>query len=85
MRHWLPAFLFWLFLAAECAAAPVHVRNFDVLVDVEKNGNIVVSESLSVDIPAEGTFHGIFRDIPLGSRRPGQRAAAVDEIGRAHV
>ena len=80
MRHWLPAFLFWLFLATECAAAPVHVRNFDVLVDVEKNGNIVVSESLSVDIPAEGTFHGIFRDIPLGSRRPGQRAAAVDVL-----
>ncbi len=79
MRRWIMALMFCLLMAAECAAEPVRVRSFDAVVDVAGNGDIVVCETLSVDIP-EGGFHGIFRDIPVVTRWRGQGRATVEVL-----
>lgn len=55
-------------LAAAASAAPIHIRDFQALVDVGNDGGIVVQEKLLVDIPRQGEFHGIFRDIPVVTR-----------------
>ncbi len=80
MKKWLMAALFCLLMAADALAAPVRVRSFDSVVDVFGNGDIVVSESLSVDIPAEGEFHGIFRDIPVVTRWKEQGRASMQVL-----
>ena len=77
MKQWLTALVFCVLMVAECAAAPVHVRNFDARIDVAGNGDIVVEERLSVDIPGEGTFHGIFRDVPVVTRWREQGRASM--------
>ena len=68
MKRWFFAALFCLLLAAEALGAPIRVRSFDAVVDVAGNGDIVVDETLAVDIPAGGEFHGIFRDVPVVTR-----------------
>lgn len=74
------AMLFWLLVAAEALAAPVRVRQFDAVVDVAGNGDIAVSETLLVDIPDEGEFHGIYRDIPVATRWREQGRAAMQVL-----
>ena len=66
-RLLLLLFVFFSFASA-AMAAPVHVRDFQALVDVEGDGSIVVQEKLLVEIPRSGEFRGIFRDIPVGTR-----------------
>lgn len=80
VKQWLMAMLFWLLVAAEALAAPVRVREFDALVDVAGNGDIVVSETLLVDIPSGGEFHGIFRDIPVVTRWREQGRASMQVL-----
>ncbi len=80
MKQWVMAFLFCLLAAADCLGAPVRVRNFDACVDVAGNGDVVVSETLTVDIPDEGEFHGIFRDIPVVTRWRGQGRASLEVL-----
>lgn len=75
MKRWILAAIICLLMAADALAAPVRVRQFDALVDVAGNGDIVVNETLTVEIPAEGEFHGIFRDIPVVTRWPRQPAS----------
>ena len=75
MKRWILAVFFCLFMAAEALAAPVRVRSFDAVVDVAGNGDIVVCETLAVDIPADGEFHGIFRDVPVVRRWKNQPAS----------
>ena len=74
MKRWILAAIICLLMAADALAAPVRVRQFDALVNVAGNGDIVVNETLTVEIPAEGEFHGIFRDIPVVTRWPRQPA-----------
>lgn len=75
MKRWILAAIICLLMAADALAAPVRVRQFDAFVDVAGNGDIVVNETLTVEIPAEGEFHGIFRDIPVTTRWPRQPAS----------
>ena len=77
MKQWLAALVFCLMAVVDCAAASVHVRNFDALIEVEGNGDIIVKETLDVDIPEEGRFHGIFRDVPVVTRWRGQGRASM--------
>lgn len=80
MKQWLMAWVLCLFMAAEALASPVHVRNFDAEVEVLGSGDIVVRETLRVDIPAEGEFHGIFRDVPVVTRWKEQGRASMDVL-----
>ena len=80
MKQWVLALLICLLAAADCLGAPVRVRNFDACIDVANSGDIVVSETLTVDIPDEGEFHGIFRDIPVVTRWRGQGRASMQVL-----
>lgn len=80
MKQWLMAAVLCLFMAAEALAAPVHVRSFEAVVDVAGNGDITVNETLLVDIPEQGEFHGIFRDIPVITRWRGQGRASMEVL-----
>ena len=66
-RLLLLLFVFFSFASA-ALAAPVHIRDFQALVEVEGDGGIVVQEKLLVEIPRSGEFRGIFRDIPVVTR-----------------
>ena len=68
MKRLLLAFLLVLSFAAAAVAAPIHIRDFQSLVDVGNDGSIVVQEKLLVDIPRTGEFRGIYRDIPVVTR-----------------
>jgi len=69
------------FLACSSAlAAPVHVRDFSVVADIARNGDITVTEKLLVEIPDKGDFHGIFRDIPVVTRWREQGRAKMDVL-----
>src|SRR5690349_22495 len=69
-------------LAAVCAlaiAAPAFAKeridNFDVLVDVQRNGDVIVTET--IDLVAEGDQirRGILRDLPRYYESDGDRLA----------
>ena len=62
------ALLLVLSIASAALSAPIHIRDFQALVDVGTDGVIEVQERLLVDIPRQGTFHGIYRDIPVVTR-----------------
>ncbi|MGN1037889.1 MAG: DUF2207 domain-containing protein, partial [Mailhella sp.] len=80
MKAWFAALAIFLFMAADVFAAPVHVKKFDSLVDIRNNGDIIVHETLAVEIPAEGTFHGIFREIPVVTRWKEQGRAEMEVL-----
>ncbi|HJD96657.1 DUF2207 domain-containing protein, partial [Mailhella massiliensis] len=80
MKRYVVTLFLCLLMAAECFAAPVRVREFNALVDVAGNGDIVVSETLRVEIPVQGEFHGIFRDIPVVTRWREQGRASMDVL-----
>lgn len=68
MKRLFLLLLVFFSLSSASAASPVHVRDFQALIDVESDGGIVVQEKLLVDIPRGRDFHGIFRDIPVVTR-----------------
>ena len=68
MKRLLLALLLVLSLASAALAAPIHIRDFRATVDVGADGGIVVQERLLVDIPRQGTFRGIYREIPVVTR-----------------
>ena len=68
MKRLLLALLVFFSLASAALAAPIHIRDFQALIDVANDGTITVQEKLAVDIPREGTFHGMYRDIPVVTR-----------------
>ena len=80
MKQWFMALLLCLFMATDALADPVRVRDFCALVDVSGNGDIVVFETLSVDIPESGSFHGLFRDIPVVTRWREQGRASMQVL-----
>ncbi|NQY97016.1 MAG: DUF2207 domain-containing protein [Henriciella sp.] len=60
-------------LAAFCclgliAFAQEEIRSFDVLIEVEKDGDIVVTETLQVNVEGRDIRRGIFRDLPANYR-----------------
>ena len=80
VKRWFLALILCLLAATECLASAVQVRRFDVVIDVAGNGDIVVEETLDVDIPESGRFHGIFRDIPVVTLRHGQGRASMEVL-----
>ncbi len=80
MKQWFMALACCLLMAAEALASPVQVRSFDADIEVLGNGDIVVGETLRVEIPAQGEFHGIFRDIPVVTRWKEQGRASMDVL-----
>ena len=68
MKRLLLVLLVFFSLASVALAAPIHIRDFQALIDVANDGTITVQEKLAVDIPREGTFHGMYRDIPVVTR-----------------
>lgn len=78
VKLWLTTFFCWLVMASACMASPIHVRDFSSVIEVEGNGNVVITERLNVEIPHEGRFHGIYRDIPVISRWREQGAARIE-------
>ena len=68
MKRLLLALLFVFSFASVALAAPIHIREFQALIDVANDGIITVQEKLAVDIPREGSFHGMYRDIPVVTR-----------------
>lgn len=54
-----------LILLAPCAAlADERITLFDVAIEVEKDGDILVTENISVIADSRAIKHGIFRDLP---------------------
>ena len=56
-------FFFTVFPGLSAHADEV-IRNYDVAVDVQKNGDIIVTETLQVNVENKHIRHGIFRDLP---------------------
>lgn len=58
-------FLSWLFLAiAPAAIAAEEISQFDVAIEVETNGDIIVTETINVIAEGNQIRRGIFRDLP---------------------
>ena len=58
MKRFLLALLLCLVAAWDCHAVPISIRNFDVTVDVQEDGSILVEERLKVKTSPGG--HGFF-------------------------
>lgn len=57
--------LSWLFLAiAQAAFAAEEISQFDVVIEVETNGDIIVTETIHVIAEGNQIRRGIFRDLP---------------------
>ena len=80
MKRLLLALFLLLSLASAAIAAPIHIRDFQALVDIGGDGGIVVQEKLLVDIPRQGEFHGIYRDIPVVTRWRESGVARMDVL-----
>ena len=78
MKRFLLALLLCLVAAWDCHAVPISIRNFDVTVDVQEDGSILVEERLKVKTSPGG--HGIFRDIPVVTRWREQGRAGMEVL-----
>src|SRR5271167_1161515 len=63
LRLWLAIALFCITLAVPASAREWHIARFDTQMSVTQNGVATVTERL--DVVFRGTFHGIYRDIPI--------------------
>ncbi len=66
-----------LCLTAFAAPSPFRVLDYDTRVEIEKSGDILVTEAITIHVPTSGTNKGIIRDIPINPR--------WHEIGRQNV
>ncbi len=74
----LLAFCLWLLAgAARAAPSPFRVLDYDSRVELQKDGDIIVTESITIEVPTSGTNRGIIRDIPVNPR--------WEEMGRQNV
>ncbi len=48
--------------------APLNVLSYDTRVEIETNGDIIVTEDITIDVATDGTNKGIIRDIPINPR-----------------
>ena len=65
------------------AFAQEEIRSFDVLIEVEKDGDIVVTETLQVNVEGREIRRGIFRDLPaeyLDESGPGRLPFRYDVL-----
>ncbi len=64
----LLALCLWLLPVVWAAPSPFRVLSYDTLVQLETNGDIIVREDITIDVPTSGTNKGIIRDIPVNPR-----------------
>lgn len=67
--------LFAALSIAASALAEEEIRRFDVLIEVERDGDIIVTETLDVNVEGRNINRGIFRDLPAyygDEDRPGK-------------
>ena len=58
-------FLIWLFVAfAQAGFAAEQINEFDVTIELETNGDIIVTETINVTSEGNQIRRGIFRDLP---------------------
>lgn len=86
----LLSFLFYLPVQAQISAEE-KIDNYNVLMRVEKNGDLFVSERIDYNF-GQLERHGIYRDIPISLIRNGKKIrlefsniAVTDENGKAHT
>nr|WP_070958555.1 DUF2207 domain-containing protein [Hyphomonas sp. Mor2] len=60
----LVAFFSLVFAICGPALAQEEIRNFDVQIDVEKDGDIIVTETIEINVQGRDIRRGIFRDLP---------------------
>ncbi len=60
----LAALVLIAFGACLAMQAQEEIRSFDVLIEVEKDGDIVVTETIDVNVEGRDIRRGIFRDLP---------------------
>ena len=70
-RHFSSVAVLCFALAIPALASEWHIKNFDSNLVVAQDGTTTVREHLEIDF--EGTFHGIYRDIPI--QYPGPRGS----------
>ena len=80
MKRLFLALVLVLSFAATALAAPIHIRDFQAVIEVGNDGAIEVREKLLVDIPRSGTFHGMYRDIPVVTRWRESGVARMDVL-----
>jgi uncharacterized membrane protein len=56
--------IFLAFIVCFAAVAEERITSFDVVVDVQKNGDYIVTETIAVEVEGREIRRGIFRDIP---------------------
>lgn len=72
-----------LLLLAPCAAlANERITDFDVAIEVEKDGDILVTENISVISDSRDIKHGIFRDLPRFYLKGGRRLPYAYRVRR---
>ncbi len=65
----LLALCLWLLAGAAWAVpSPFRVLDYDTQIELQKDGNIIVAERITIDVPTSGTNRGIIRDIPVNPR-----------------
>ncbi|MEM7330183.1 MAG: DUF2207 domain-containing protein [Pseudomonadota bacterium] len=63
LHHWVCA-LAACFLFLQAAQSEEEIRSFDVEIEVEKDGDILVTETISVNVEGDEIRRGIFRELP---------------------
>ncbi|MEP1142494.1 MAG: DUF2207 domain-containing protein [Henriciella sp.] len=62
LRRWISVIL--IVSAATMASAQEDIRKFDVDIEVEKDGDILVTETIAVKVEGRNIRRGIFRELP---------------------
>ncbi len=58
----------WLLPVAAGAPSPFRVLDYESRIGIERDGDIVVTEDITISIPTSGTNRGIIRDLPVNPR-----------------
>ena len=69
--------LTWWGALAQSAQAAEEILNFDVALEVRRNGDLIVTETITVRAEGIQIRHGIYRDFPLTFRYPDGSAGRV--------
>ncbi len=64
----LQAFFLLLLPLAWAEAPPFRVLDYDTRIDIETSGDIIVTEAITISLPAGGEHRGIVRNIPVNPR-----------------
>ena len=81
MKNFLAALCFLLAALAPAAAQDERIRSFDARININKDGSMLVKETIAVVSAGDSIKHGIYRDFPTRYRdRKGNRISVLFEI-----